>query len=147
MIERLPNSFRYRVTEFGLRAALFFTRLYNRIRRPGLAAVLPSLRAIDAPLKRAFVRVCYVSTRILISVMTDDGTIEQPFLVWVCGLRGPEPQKWYELNFGVQNWRKSIVLAWPPLSLEHLPLPIDDLAHLFPPEKCLYNASDLAGRA
>ncbi len=53
MIERLPNSFRYRVTEFGLRAALFFTRLYNRIRRPGLAAVLPSPRAIDAPLKRA----------------------------------------------------------------------------------------------
>jgi len=54
LIERLPNSFRYRVTEFGLRAALFFTRVYNRILRPGLAAVLPSLRANDAPLKRAF---------------------------------------------------------------------------------------------
>ena len=54
MIERVPNSFRYRVTEFGLRVALFFTRTYNRILRPGLAAALPSLRAIDAPLKRAF---------------------------------------------------------------------------------------------
>jgi hypothetical protein len=54
LIERLPNSFRYRVTEFGLRAALFFTRAYNRILRPGLAAALPGLRAIDAPLKRAF---------------------------------------------------------------------------------------------
>jgi hypothetical protein len=54
LIERLPNSFRYRVTEFGLRAALFFTRLYNRLLRPGLAAALPALRAIDAPLKRAF---------------------------------------------------------------------------------------------
>ena len=54
LIERLPNSFRYRVTEFGLRAALFFTRLYNRLLRPGLAAVLPEMRAIDAPLKRAF---------------------------------------------------------------------------------------------
>ena len=54
LIERLPNSFRYRVTEFGLRLALFFTRTYNRILRPGLAAALPSLRAIDAPLKRAF---------------------------------------------------------------------------------------------
>ncbi len=54
LIERLPNSFRYRVTEFGFRAALFFTRLYNRLLRPGLAAVLPALRAVDAPLKRAF---------------------------------------------------------------------------------------------
>jgi hypothetical protein len=54
LIERLPNSFRYRVTEFGFKAALFFTRVYNRILRPGLAAVLPNLRAVDAPLKRAF---------------------------------------------------------------------------------------------
>jgi hypothetical protein len=54
MIERLPNSFRYRVTEFGFRSALFFTRVYNRILRPGLAAALPGLRAIDAPLKHAF---------------------------------------------------------------------------------------------
>ena len=54
LIERLPNSFRYRVTEFGLRVALFFTRTYNRILRPGLAAALPSLRTVDAPLKRAF---------------------------------------------------------------------------------------------
>ena len=54
LIERVPNSFRYRVTEFGLRVALFFTRTYNRILRPGLALALPSLCAIDAPLKRAF---------------------------------------------------------------------------------------------
>jgi hypothetical protein len=54
LIERLPHSFRYRVTELGFRAALFFTRAYNRILRPGLAAALPALRAIDAPLKRAF---------------------------------------------------------------------------------------------
>ena len=53
-IERLPGSFRYRVTAFGLRAALFFTRTYNRILRPGLAAALPTLRAIQTPLKRAF---------------------------------------------------------------------------------------------
>jgi hypothetical protein len=54
LIERLPSSFRYRVTELGLRVALFFTRTYNRILRPGLALALPTLRAIDAPLKRAF---------------------------------------------------------------------------------------------
>ena len=57
LIERLPRSFRYRVTAFGFRAALFFTRLYNRLLRPGLAAALPGLRAVDAPLKRAFDKV------------------------------------------------------------------------------------------
>jgi hypothetical protein len=54
LIERLPNSFRYRVTDFGLRIALFFTRTYNRLLRPGLAAALPTLRAATTPLKRAF---------------------------------------------------------------------------------------------
>ena len=48
LIERVPNSFRYRVTDFGFRIALFFTRTYNRLLRPGLAAALPALRAIDA---------------------------------------------------------------------------------------------------
>jgi len=54
LIERVPNSFRYRVSDFGLRVALFFTRTYNRLLRPGLAAALPALRAIATPLKRAF---------------------------------------------------------------------------------------------
>lgn len=54
LVERMPNSFRYRVTDFGLRVALFFTRAYNRLLRPGLAAALPALHAIQTPLKRAF---------------------------------------------------------------------------------------------
>jgi hypothetical protein len=54
LIQREPNSFRYRVTDFGLRVALFFTRAYNRLLRPGLAAALPALRALTTPLKRAF---------------------------------------------------------------------------------------------
>ena len=54
LIERLPNSFRYRVTDFGFRVALFFARTYNRLLRPGLAAALPALRAVTTPLKRAF---------------------------------------------------------------------------------------------
>src|SRR5216683_1245531 len=54
LIERVPASFRYRVTDFGFRVALFFTRIYNRLLRPGLAAALPALRAIPTPLKRAF---------------------------------------------------------------------------------------------
>jgi hypothetical protein len=57
LIERLPHSFRYRVTSFGFRAALFFTRLYNRLLRPGFAAAVPGLRPIDTPLKRAFDKV------------------------------------------------------------------------------------------
>lgn len=54
LIERIPHSFRYRVTELGLRVALFFTRTYNRLIRPGLAAALPSIQAGNTPLKRAF---------------------------------------------------------------------------------------------
>ena len=54
LIERLPGSFRYRVTDFGLRAALFFTRAYNRLLRPGLAATLGNPGSADTPLKRAF---------------------------------------------------------------------------------------------
>lgn len=54
LIERLPKSFRYRVTDTGLRVALFFTRTYNRLLRPGLAAALPTLKAITSPLQHAF---------------------------------------------------------------------------------------------
>jgi hypothetical protein len=54
LIERIANSFRYRVTDFGLRAALFFTRTYNRLLRPALAAAIPALRGIASPLQRAF---------------------------------------------------------------------------------------------
>jgi hypothetical protein len=54
LIERIPASFRYQVTDFGLRVALFYTRVYNRLLRPGLAAALPVLRPINSPLRRAF---------------------------------------------------------------------------------------------
>ena len=54
MIQRLPKTHRYRVTEFGLRAARFFTRTYNRILRPGLAQALPSLPAMTGSLRRCF---------------------------------------------------------------------------------------------
>jgi hypothetical protein len=54
MIERLPNTQCYHVTETGFRAALFFTRAYNRLLRPGLAAALPGHRATPAGLQQAF---------------------------------------------------------------------------------------------
>jgi len=40
MIERIPKTHRYRVTEFGLRAALFFTRVHARLYRPAVAEVI-----------------------------------------------------------------------------------------------------------
>jgi hypothetical protein len=39
-IERIKGSHRYRVTSFGLRSALFFSRIYARLFRPGLADVM-----------------------------------------------------------------------------------------------------------
>jgi hypothetical protein len=37
LIERIPRSQRYHVTDFGLRTAAFLTRAYSRLLRPGLA--------------------------------------------------------------------------------------------------------------
>jgi len=54
LIERVPDSFRYCVTQLGLRAALFFTRAYNRMLRPGLAAALPAFPTSNLTLKTAF---------------------------------------------------------------------------------------------
>lgn len=40
MIERIEGTHRYRVTNFGLRTALFFTLTYNPLLRPGLAEIM-----------------------------------------------------------------------------------------------------------
>jgi hypothetical protein len=42
LIERLPKTHRYRLTEEGLRTALFYTRVYTRILRPGMAPAMPA---------------------------------------------------------------------------------------------------------
>ncbi len=54
LIARLPGTQRYRVTEPGLRLALFFTRVHARLFRPGLSMVMPDAAQDDAPLRRAF---------------------------------------------------------------------------------------------
>jgi hypothetical protein len=54
LIERLPKSHRYRVTNSGWRTALFCTRSYNRLLRPGLAQVLPEQALGDSKLRRSF---------------------------------------------------------------------------------------------
>jgi hypothetical protein len=54
LIARLPGTHRYHVTPTGLRTALFFTRTYTRVLRPGLAQILPRAPAPSSPLRRAF---------------------------------------------------------------------------------------------
>jgi hypothetical protein len=54
LIERLPKTHRYRVTDQGWRTALFCTRVYNRILRPGLAEILAENEGPDTSLRRRF---------------------------------------------------------------------------------------------
>lgn len=56
LIARLKGTHRYEVTPRGLRIALFFTRSYARLVRPGLAVVLADPLPDDDELKRAFTR-------------------------------------------------------------------------------------------
>lgn len=54
LITRIPKTHRYRLSDFGLRAALFSTRSYARLIRPGLALVTPPTVPGDAALRRSF---------------------------------------------------------------------------------------------
>ena len=54
LIERLPETHRYRLTDEGLRTALFYTRVYARILRPGMAPVVPTAPAGSPQALRQF---------------------------------------------------------------------------------------------
>jgi DNA-binding MarR family transcriptional regulator len=54
LIERMPKSHRYRVTDQGWRTILFCTRCYNRLLRPGLAEIIPEEAAPATTLRRRF---------------------------------------------------------------------------------------------
>lgn len=54
LIERLPETHRYRLTDEGLRTALFYTRVYSRILRPGMAPVMPPVPANSPQALRQF---------------------------------------------------------------------------------------------
>lgn len=54
LIRRIPRTHRYHVTDRGLRYALFFTRAYDRLLRPGLSAVLPDPAITDSALRASF---------------------------------------------------------------------------------------------
>jgi len=48
LIQRVAKTHRYQLTDFGFRVAVFCTRTYSRILRPGLGLVLP-LRLLFRP--------------------------------------------------------------------------------------------------
>jgi len=54
LIERVPKSHRYRVTDQGWRTILSCTRCHNRLLRPGLAQLLPQEAAPATTLRRRF---------------------------------------------------------------------------------------------
>jgi hypothetical protein len=56
IIWRIPNSYRYRLTTYGLKVALFFTKLDARIFRRFLAAI-DSSQPVPLPLAAAFAQV------------------------------------------------------------------------------------------
>jgi hypothetical protein len=53
MIERIPRTHRYRVTDNGFRHALFLTRLHTRFLRPGLAHLSGQPPPVPSPLRAA----------------------------------------------------------------------------------------------
>jgi len=56
LIARVPGTHRYRLTPTGLRTALFFTRVYARILRPGLARIVPATPCGDVALRPYFAK-------------------------------------------------------------------------------------------
>jgi hypothetical protein len=54
IIERIPHSHRYRVTSFGLRTAMFLSRTWSRLLRPGLSLIAPPAPDHGAQLRTLF---------------------------------------------------------------------------------------------
>jgi hypothetical protein len=53
LIERIQKTHRYRITAKGLRTAIFYTRLYNRSLRTGLALISPSVANPNLPMAKS----------------------------------------------------------------------------------------------
>jgi len=56
LIARIPKTHRYQVTPFGLRLALFVTRVHARIFRPGVALLTPEIGRDRSALRATFDR-------------------------------------------------------------------------------------------
>jgi len=53
LIERIPGTRRYRITAKGLRTAIFYTRLYSRSLRIGLATISPAAGLPQSPMAKS----------------------------------------------------------------------------------------------
>ena len=56
LIERIPHSNRYRLTGSGMKTALFYARVYQRLLRPGLSHINDPTLAESSPLAAAIQR-------------------------------------------------------------------------------------------
>ena len=56
LIQRLPGKLAYRVTDDGLRMALFYTHAYDRIIAPGFADFAPAITAAPTAVRQALAR-------------------------------------------------------------------------------------------
>jgi hypothetical protein len=54
LIERKKGTQRYQLTALGLKTALFYSRTYQRVIRPGLSLLEPSSPGSSSKLSRAF---------------------------------------------------------------------------------------------
>jgi hypothetical protein len=54
LIHRIPKTHRYRLANFGLRAAVFCTRTYARTFRRGMGMALPATSPVPSTLLRCF---------------------------------------------------------------------------------------------
>src|ERR1700687_3822086 len=53
LIERIAKTYRYRITAKGLRTAIFYTKLYNRSLRTGLAVISPRATNPELPIAKS----------------------------------------------------------------------------------------------
>jgi hypothetical protein len=60
LIERIAKTNRYQLTAQGLKIAMFFSRTYARLLRPGLAEISEPLAPAGSPLRTAFDHLCSV---------------------------------------------------------------------------------------
>jgi hypothetical protein len=54
VIERIPHTHRYQLTEHGLKSAMFYSRVYNRVLRPGMSFLNPTDAQPSNALHRRF---------------------------------------------------------------------------------------------
>lgn len=55
LIERIEGTHRYQLTAHGLKTAMFYSRVYNRILRPGLSLLTPNAVTSNTAIDKRFV--------------------------------------------------------------------------------------------